>query len=77
MGVPKVAYFSTVEAAKKLHCSQATVRRVAKRHRVGIQVSGNRLVALTASDIAMLKPLIQPTSGNPDWIARGQRRQTV
>lgn len=69
-----VTYFSTTDAAKMLKCSEATVRRVAKRHAMGVMVSRNRLVALTTKDVDSLKGLIHPTAGNPLWIARARER---
>lgn len=77
MGDEKVVYLSTLEAAKKLKCSQTTVRRVAKRHAVGIHVAGNRLVALAERDVLALKDLIHATSGNPNWIAKRGRTRTA
>lgn len=63
-------------AAKRLGCSSPTVRRVAKAKGVGIVADGNRLVALAEHELECLKPFIQPTSGNPVWIAaKGTRKK--
>jgi len=73
-GDSTVVYFSTLEAAKRLRCAPPTVRRIAKAKGVGIRVEGNRLVALTANDLAAIKPHVHETSGNPVWIASRGRK---
>lgn len=62
-------YYSAKQVAESLECGSATVRRAAKRAKVGIYVAGGRLVALSPADIEALKPYIHETSGNPNWIA--------
>jgi hypothetical protein len=73
-GGEKVVYLSMESAAKRLGCSSPTVRRVAKRRGLGIQVQGGRIVALALHELPLLKPHIHETSGNPVWIAtRGKK----
>jgi hypothetical protein len=63
-------------AAKRLGCSSPTVRRIAKQRGLGIVTDENRIVALALHELALLKPHIHETSGNPVWIAtRGKKRR--
>jgi hypothetical protein len=39
---------------------------------VGIMADGTTLVAVAVQDLALLKPHIHETSGNPVWIAAGK-----
>jgi hypothetical protein len=72
MGDGKVVYLSMKSAAARLGCSPPTVRRVAKARGVGIMADGTTLVAVAVQDLALLKPHIHETSGNPVWIAAGK-----
>jgi hypothetical protein len=72
MGDGKVVYLSMKSAAARLGCSPPTVRRVAKARGVGILADGTTLVAVAVQDLALLKPHIHETSGNPVWIAAGK-----
>lgn len=74
MGDGNVVYLSMDAAAKRLGCSSPTVRRIAKAQGLGIKTEQNRIVAVAVHELALLKPLIHETSGNPVWIAnRGKR----
>ena len=75
MGDDKVVYLSMESAAKRLGCSSPTVRRVAKKQGLGIQVQGGRIVALAMHELQLLKPHIHETSGNPVWIATRGKKQ--
>ena len=69
MGDEKVVYISGQEAAKRLGVAPITVSRVAKRTGIGVFVENGRLAALATNDLAILKPHIHASSGNPLWIA--------
>jgi hypothetical protein len=73
-GGDEVVYVSTIRAAKMLRCSSPTIRRIAKAQGVGVRVEGGRLVALTQTDIAAIKPHVHETSGNPLWIAAARKK---
>lgn len=75
MGDGKVVYLSMKSAAKRLGCSPPTVRRIAKSRGIGILADGTTLVAVAVKDLALLKPHIHETSGNPVWIAAGKTRR--
>lgn len=65
-----VVYLTSHEAAEKLGCSVKTITRAARRVGCGVFVhGGNRLAALHPSDLKRMKEVIQPSSGNPLWIA--------
>jgi hypothetical protein len=52
------------------------VRRIAKSRGVGILADGTRIVAVAEHELALLKPFIHETSGNPVWIAsRGKAKR--
>jgi len=73
-GDDAVVYLSMNAAAKRLGCSSPTVRRVAKAKGLGIKTEQNRIVAVAVHELALLKPLIHESSGNPVWIAtRGKK----
>lgn len=71
----EVIWISRTEAARRLKCAPGTVARAAKRCGVGIVVEGGRLAAVRTLDLPRLKTLIQPTSGNPVWIAAGEQKK--
>jgi excisionase family DNA binding protein len=76
MGEKEVVYLSMETAAKRLGCSSPTVRRIAKSRGVGILADGTRIVAVAEHELALLKPFIHETSGNPVWIAaRGKAKR--
>ena len=70
-----MVYLSSPEAAKRLGCSQVTVRRAAKANKLGIVVENGRLVAVSTADLARLRRAIRPTSGNPNWIDAAKRKR--
>lgn len=75
MGDGNVVYLSMKSAAARLGCSPPTVRRVAKSRGIGILADGTTLVAVAVQDLALLKPHIHETSGNPVWIAAGKAKR--
>ena len=68
----KMGYYSTRQAAAKLGCSAKTISRAAEKAGVGIRFVGGRLAALAPADLVTIRPLINETSGNPNWIAAGK-----
>jgi len=71
-----VVYLTSHEAAEKLGCAVKTITRAARKVGCGVFVhGGERLAALHPSDVARLKAVIQPTAGNPVWIAEGVKRR--
>lgn len=65
-------YYDATDAAAKLKTSRPTICRAAKSLGLGIYVK-NRLVALTASDIAVIEKNIHRQPGNPEWIAASRK----
>jgi hypothetical protein len=71
----QVVYLTSAEAAEALGCSVKTVTRAARKALIGVFVhGGNRLAAIHPKDLAAMRAIIQPTSGNPNWIAAKKRR---
>ncbi len=75
MGDDRVGYYSTRQAAEKLGCSAKTISRAARKTGRGIWFIGGRLAALSPTDLVALKPHINDTPGNPDWIAAAKAKR--
>lgn len=71
-----VVYLTSHEAAEKLGCAVKTITRAARKVGCGVFVhGGERLAALHPADVAKLRTVIQPTAGNPTWIADAVKRR--
>lgn len=72
----QVVYLTSHEAAERLQCSVKTITRAARRAGCGVFVhGGNRLAALHPADLKRMREVIQPTSGNPVWIAAAAEKK--
>lgn len=65
-----MSFVDTKEAARRLGCSRSTVTRRARALALGVRVGAS--LGFSAAEIERLRAAIQPSAGNPDWIAAGQ-----
>ena len=65
----KIQCLTASEIARSLGVSVNSVTRAARQQGVGVYAGSGRLLGVSQSDVAGLRPIMHATPGNPGWIA--------